>query len=137
MATIFPDVEKLLVLSIKSGLQASSAAVASNVTVATVKPSPSTSPYPAKIVIVRSDGGTQKERGITRVERVGVNVYAKTYAQASDLARLVESIVRAASGADIKLVETVLSPTRAAEPSTDTQEQRYMSFSIVTQATDN
>lgn len=136
MATIFPDVEKLLVAAIKAGLTASTHSAASGVTVATLKPAPTTSPYPAKVVTVRSDGGSQKVRGLTRTERVGVNVYAKTYASASDLAALVESIVRDATGESIKLVETVLSPTRAVEGSTDTSEQRYMTFSVVTKASD-
>lgn len=136
MATIFPDVEKLLVAAVKAGLAASSATVSSGVTVATVKPSPTSGAYPAKVVTIRSDGGAQKVRGLTRTERVGVNVYAKTYANASELARVVESVIRDSVGADIKAVETVLSPTRAAEGSTDTSEQRYMSFSVVTKASD-
>lgn len=136
MATIFPDVEKLLVAAIKSGLTASSAPVSNNVTVATVKPASNLSPYPSKIVTVRGDGGAIKVRDLTRTERIGVNVYATTYANASDLARLVESIVRASAGNEIKHVETVLSPARVAESSTDTSEQRYMTFSVVIKATD-
>lgn len=129
MGTIFPDVEKVLVAYLNQ--------VLSGVTVATVKPAAGTSPYPSKIVTVRSDGGSQRERGITRSELIGVNVYAKTYAGASDLARLVESNIRDAAGVGgIKLVETQLSPTRVVDPSTDTSHQRYMTFSIVTKASD-
>ena len=129
MGTIFPDVEKELVGYLKPLL--------SGVTVATVKPAAGTSPYPSKIVVVRADGGSQVERGITRSELVGVNVYAKTYADASDLARDVDALLRDAAGwGDVKRVDTMLSPTRVADPSTDTSHQRYMTFSVVTKASD-
>lgn len=129
MGTIFPDVEKALVAFLKPLL--------SGVTVATVKPAAGTSPYPGKVVTVRADGGSQLERGITRSELVGVNVYATSYADASDLARLVEAHVRNAAGVGgIKRVETELSPTRVVDPSTDSSHQRYMTFSVVTKATD-
>lgn len=134
MATMFPDVEKLIVSRLKSSLSASTFPYASNVFVATKKPAPDVSPYPARIVMVRADGGGQRVRGITKTERLGVNVFAGTYADASDLARLVESLMRTYNWGDIKLVETVMSPVRVDNEATE--EQRYMSFELVVKASD-
>lgn len=134
MATVFPDVEKLLVAIINDGLSASSDPVASGVTVSVKKPDADTSPYPSKIVTVRSDGGNQMMRDITRMERIGVNVWANEYADASSLAGLVDAILRQGASGSVKLVESVLSPTRIANEGT--QEQRYMTFEVVVKAHD-
>jgi hypothetical protein len=136
MATIFPDAEKLFISAIKSGLTASSNSVASNVTVSTIKPAADVNPYPQKIVVVRADGGSTLERDLTRLERLGINVYATTYSNASELARLVESIVRSVRPAGVKLVETSMSPTRVDTASTTAPEQRYMTFEITLKASD-
>jgi hypothetical protein len=137
MATIFPDIEKLFVSAIKSGLQASSSSVSSGVTVATIKPAADVNPYPSKIVTVRSDGGATLERDLTRQEMLGVNVYASTYANASELARIVESIVRSARPSGVKLVETSMSPTRVDTASTTAPEHRYMTFEVTLKASDS
>jgi hypothetical protein len=134
MATIFPDVEKLIVARLKSALSASSLPYASNVFVATKKPAPDVSPYPARIVTVRADGGMQRVRGITKTERVGLNVYADTYSDASTLALFVESLMRTFNWGDVKLVETVMSPVRVDNEAV--QEQRYMTFELVVKASD-
>ena len=136
MATIFPDVEKLFVAAIKTALQASTSPVASNVTVATIKPAADVSPYPAKIVTIRNDGGATVERDITRSDRLGVNVFADTYANASELARLVESIVRNARPNGVKFVNTSMSPIRVDTDSTTAPEQRYMTFEVTVKAAD-
>lgn len=132
MATIFPDVEKLLVARLKSNFQSSSEPFASNVTVATKKPAAEVSPYPARIVTVRTDGGLGLERGLTKTERIGVNVYAATYADANDLARLVEAWMRTFTSGDIKRVETTMSPVRV--DNNAKEEQRYMTFELVVKA---
>ena len=134
MATIFPDVEVLLISRLKSTRDASSEPVWEDVFVGTIKPHTSTTTYPEKLVIVRSDGGTTRERGLVRTERVGISVYAADYASASHLARLVESSMRTYNYGDIKLVETILSPTRVEEKSTDTDEKRYITFEVTTKA---
>ncbi len=134
MATIFPDVEVLLISRLKSSRDASTDPVWAEVFVGTIKPHTSTSSYPEKLVIVRSDGGTTRERGLVRTERVGISVYAADYASASHLARLVESSMRTYNYGDIKLVETILSPTRVEEKSTDTDEKRYITFEVTTKA---
>lgn len=132
MATIFPDVEKLLVSRLKDALSASSKSYASGVTVATKKPSASVSPYPERIVTVRADGGAAIERGLTKAERIGVNVFAKTYSDASSLALLVEAYMREFNWGDIKLVETTMSPVRV--DNDGVEEQRYMTFQMVVKA---
>lgn len=134
MATIFPDVEVLLVDRLKDTRDASTDPLWSGVRIATIKPHANTSPYPSKLVIVRCDGGTTRERGLVRTERVGISVYAADYASASNLARLVESSMRTYNYGDIKLVETILSPTRVEEKSTDTDEKRYITFEVTTKA---
>lgn len=136
MATIFPDIEKLFVSAIKTQLQGSTNPVASNVTVATIKPAADVNPYPARIVTVRADGGSLIERDLTRLERLGVNVYAATYADASELARLVESIVRTVRPNGVKLVETSMSPIRVDTASTTAPEHRYMTFEVTVKASD-
>ena len=132
MATIFPDVEKLLVARLKSSLSTSGQSYASNVTVATKKPGAEVTPYPARIVTVRADGGTSIERGLTKSERVGVNVYAANYSDASSLALLVEALMRTFNWGDIKLVNTSMSPVRV--DNDGKEEQRYMTFEIVVKA---
>lgn len=134
MTTIFPDVEKLIVARLKSALSISTAAYASNVYIATKKPAPDVSPYPNRIVTVRSDGGMPVVRGITRTERIGINVFASTYADASDLARLIEALMRTFNWGDIKLVETSMFPVRVDNQAKE--EQRYMTFELVVKASD-
>lgn len=134
MATIFPDIEPVLVTCISSGLQSRLENVTNNVTVSVKKPDGKTLPYPERIVTVRSDGGAPAERDIVKRERIGVNVYAKTYKDASDLARIVDSILRSFSGSGIKLVQSVLSPV--AVPNDGSEEQRYSTYEVVVVATD-
>ncbi len=132
MSTIFPDVEKLIVARLSSALSAMSGALTTGVVVATVKPAAGVKPYPAKIVTVRADGGTQLVRGLTKSERVGVNVYANTYANASGLALIVESLMRSGVWGDIKFVQTTMSPVRV--DNDGPQEQRYITFEVVVKA---
>jgi hypothetical protein len=132
MATIFPDVEKLVVARLTSSLSAMSGAMTSGVVVATVKPAAGVKPYPTKIVTVRSDGGSMMVRGLTKAERLGVNVWANTYANASGLALVVEALMRAMPWGDIKLVETITSPIRV--DNEGPQEQRYMIFEVFVKA---
>lgn len=134
MATLFPDVEKLIVSRLKSALNGAVPAYATGVTVATKKPAPDVTPYPARIVTVRADGGVQRVRGITKTERVGVNVYADNYADASSLALYVDAVIRTFNTGEIKLVETTLSPVRV--DNDGAEEQRYMTFELVVKATD-
>lgn len=128
MATIFPDIETIVVGYLNTELD-------SAVWVATKKPAPDVTPYPSKIVTVRGDGGSEIEPNLTRTETVGINVFASTYADASDLARQVESLMRTATVSGIKHVSTTRSPIRIDTESS--QEQRYAVFACVVKATDN
>lgn len=131
MATIFPDVEPQLITLISDALNALDL---TDVVVSVKKPDPQTSPYPDSIITVRSDGGNMLERDIVRTERVGVNVWANTYYDASSLANIVEAVLRDSRTESIKLIETMLSPVRVANDGP--QEQRYMTFQLVVKATD-
>jgi hypothetical protein len=130
-AVIFPDVEKVLVADIKTKLTARSESYTNGVTVATIKPAPDVSPYPSKIVVIRSDGGPELDH-VRKLERVSVLVYANTYADASNLARMVQALFRTTTGEDIKQVTAVLSPVRVDEEGP--QQARYMTFEIITKA---
>jgi hypothetical protein len=130
---IFPDVEKVLVAALKAELNSRSEPIAANVTVATIKPTPQQKPYPTKIIVVRSDGGTHLDH-VRRMERLGLSIFADTYAEASELARLVEALVRMLTSDEIKLIDVVLSPIRIDEASL--QEHRYMTLQIITKGTD-
>lgn len=130
-AVIFPDVEKVLVADIKTKLTARSESYTNGVTVATIKPAPDVSPYPSKIVVIRSDGGPELDH-VRKLERVSVSVYANTYADASNLARMVQALFRTTTGEDIKQVTAVLSPVRVDEEGP--QQARYMTFEIITKA---
>ena len=134
MPTIFPDIEPILLTGISNGLEAHSESVANNVFVSVKKPDPGNTPYPEKIVTVRSDGGAPAHRDLVRRERIGVNVYAKTYKDASDLARIVDSILRSFSGSGVKLVQSVMSPVAVAN--NGSEEQRYATYEVVVTATD-
>jgi hypothetical protein len=130
---IFPDVEKILVAALKTAIEAREESYAQNVHISTIKPAPDVNPYPSRIVTIRSDGGPLKT-DVSKLERIGVNVYATTYADASDLSRLVEAIFRSLTGEYIKLVEIILSPVRVDEMSTE--EVRYMTLELVVKGTD-
>jgi hypothetical protein len=135
MTTIFPDIEKLMVARINAGLAASTDPVADNVLVSVSKPSADETPYPSKIITVRSDGGAELARNLTRSEMIGVNVWATTFNDATTLARITESFIRHSASGEIKLVETTMSPVRV--DNDGPQEQRYMTFRITTKASDN
>lgn len=126
MPTVFNDIEPTLVAYL--------AAEFPDAVVSVKKPDPSTTPYPPYIITVRSDGGSDNQRGITRTERIGVNVWADDYADASTLAVAVDSALRACTAGAIKLCETMMSPVRV--PNDGPQEQRYMTYQLVVKATD-
>jgi hypothetical protein len=126
---IFPDVEKVLVAGIKAALSQRTETYAQNVLVATRKPAPDFTPYPAKIVTIRSDGGPQLD-DVRKQERLGIHVWADTYSDASDLARLLEALLKQMTGEEIKLVEIALSPVRVDEEGP--QECRFMTIQVIT-----
>jgi len=130
---IFPDVEKVLVAGIKNALSTRTESYAQNVVVATKKPAPDVKPYPSRIITIRSDGGPQLD-DVRRQERLAIHVWANTYSDASDLARLTEALVKQMTGESIKLVDVVLSPVRLDEAGT--QECRFMNIQVIAKGID-
>lgn len=122
-SVIFPDVEKILTVALKNELDNRTEVYTADVHVSTIKPGPDVKPYPRRIVTIRSDGG-QKLDWVRKLERVGINVYADTYADASDLAHLIEALSVSLTGNEIKLSRVALSPTRVNEEGP--QQSRYL-----------
>lgn len=127
-AVIFPDVEKVLVAAIKAELLTRAEPYAQSVRVATIKPAADVKPYPSRIVVIRSDGGPKID-WVRKLERIGITVWADTYSDASDLARLIEALSVTLTGDKIKLSRVVLSPTRVNEAGP--QEARYMTLELI------
>ena len=128
-AVIFPDVEKVLVAAISAELETRSESYAQNVYVATKKPSADKNPYPSRIITIRSDGGPKLD-WVRKAERIGITIWADTYADASDLARLIEALAVTLTNDSIKLSQVILSPIRIDEAGT--QECRYMTLELIT-----
>jgi hypothetical protein len=135
MTTLFPDLELLFVAKLKEAFATSPHPVTTGVHVSTKKPPPDVTPYPTKIVTIRSDGGPDLERNIVKEEALGVNVYTLDYAEANTLALITNALMRSISGDGIQLVESLLSPVRVDNPR-EQEEQRFMTFSVVSKATD-
>lgn len=129
MSVIFPDPEKSIVSGLVALLDGRAEPIASEVYVATKMPPASLLPYPSKIVTVRSDGGPKLDE-VRQFIRIGINIYADTYADASELAYFVDALGEELCGEEIKMVRTVLSPTRVPEDSE--QEHRYLTWEIIT-----
>lgn len=111
-AVIFSDVEAWAVEFLDDALTASSEDFAEGVTVSNRAPSP----LPARLVTVRDDGGQRFE--VTKVAALVVNMWAATEEDASDLARLVVSLLEQAPG-DGPIVghDATLGPARVPEES--------------------
>ena len=131
-AVIYPDLEKVLVEKLTELLGAREEPVAQDVKVSTIKPSPDVTPYPGKTVVIRSDGGAELDH-VRRLDRVGINIWAPTYAEASDLARLVTALLADTTGEAIKNVRITLHPIRVAEAGPE--EHRYLTAEFVVKAT--
>lgn len=128
-AVIFPDIEKVLVAAIQAELDDRAESYAQDVVVATKKPAADISPYPSRIVTIRSDGGPKLD-WVRKSERVGITIWADTYSDASNLARLIEALSITMTGEHIKLMQVILSPIRIDEPGP--QECRYLTLELIT-----
>jgi hypothetical protein len=129
LSVIFHDVEKTIVNGLTSLLESRTEPIAADVFVATKKPSASLVPYPSKMVIIRSDGGPKADY-VRQILRIGVNVWAETYAEANELSYLVDALGEELRGEVIKMVSTTLAPTRVPEDSEE--EHRYLTWEVVT-----
>lgn len=85
---LFPDVEAHLISTIRAALLARTEPVTANVWVGNVLPKPA----PERAVLVRDDGGPHLG-DVRGVARLGVNVWAGSHEDVSDLANLVSAIV--------------------------------------------
>jgi hypothetical protein len=129
---IFPDVEKVLVAGLKAALKERKELCTHGVEISTIKPAPDKKPYPKRIIVIRGDGGPELD-DVRKIERVGVNIWADNYADASDLARITEALMKQLTGAEIKKVEIILSPVRVDEEGP--QEHRYLTLEVTTKGT--
>ena len=128
-AVIFPDVEKVLVAAVKAELETRTESYAQNVHVSTIKPAADITPYPSRIIVIRGDGGPKLD-WVRKSERVGITIWANSYSDASDLARLIEALSVTMTGEFIKLTQVILSPVRVDEAGP--QECRYMTLELIT-----
>ena len=89
---LWPDVEAWAVNYLRTALAARTEPYASGVQVRTDVGKA----MPARLVTVRDDGGTRGD--VTRSSGIGVNVWAATDEDCSDLARLVCALLEASAG---------------------------------------
>lgn len=112
-AVIFPDVEEWAVDYLTAALADREESVAEGVTVDNRVPET----MPARLVTVRDDGGPRGQ--VTRISSIGVNVWAASPADCSDLIRLVVALLEQAPGDDaIVGHDSTSGPLRFAEEST-------------------
>lgn len=126
MAVIFPDIEQTLVAYFNTAL------TGQNVRVAT-KHSPAGQTTPAKQLVITVSYGSETDARVTKDATATLEVYADTYADASSLGLLVESLVRGCVGAQIKRAEVRLGPVRTTEDSS--QEKRSLDVALVVKGT--
>lgn len=128
---VFSDVEAWTVATLRAALAARSEAYAAGVTVSNRIPGPD-EPWPMPFVWVRRDGGPRVDV-VREVARLGVNVYAGTEEDATDLANLVRALLWAAPDGDpVCLVAETSGPS----PVPDTNPRRYMTFELTARGTD-
>lgn len=131
-AVIFPDAEKVLVRDLSAALAARVEPIAADVWVSTIKPAADQNPYPSKIVTIRNDGGPQLDH-VRKLVRIGLTIWADTYQDASELAQLVEALVKQLTGTEIKFVKITMAAVRVDEAGP--QEARYMTFEVILKGT--
>jgi hypothetical protein len=129
---IFPDIEKVLVADLKAALLDREESYAQNVYVSTIKPAVDKKPYPSRIITFRNDGGPRLDH-VRKLERIGVNIWCDTYADANALTRLVEALLEDLTGEEIKMVNITLSGVRVNEEGP--QEHRYITLELITKGT--
>jgi hypothetical protein len=123
MAVIFPDIEPILV----SHLQTELASYGYEDTYVATKKAQPDDPQETQVIITASYGQTNDF--VLRNASAVIDVYADSYAGASELGLLVATIVLGVPGDDIKKAEVVLGPVRQADEAP--QEKRSMSVDFV------
>jgi hypothetical protein len=113
----FPDAELWATAYVRGALAARAESYASGVTVGTTVPTT----IPARLVTVRRDGGPRVNMR-QEVARLGVNVWAATEQDVTDLTRLVRALFSAAVGnGSVRKVTELSGPS----PIADTKPRRY------------
>lgn len=124
---LFPDVELWCAGWLRSALAGRTEPYAQNVYVGNTVPSPRRD----RMVTFRRDGGPRLDQ-VRELARVGVNVWATSERDATDLARLVAALLWAApDGAPVLRAQQVSGPS----PVPDEQPRRFMSFELTVRGT--
>lgn len=125
---VFPDVELVLTAYLRGALAGRPESYAQDVYVSNRVPNPRR----PRMVVVRRDGGAGS--GFRDVARVSFRVWAQNERAATDLARLVAALLRAAPDGDpIVRVSSQSGPTPVADESE--QPLRYVVMDVHTRAT--
>ena len=120
---IFDDTELFLCTWLRGKLDARPEAYTTGVVVSNKVPTT----LPARLVAVRRDGGP-KINPLTEAARIGVNVWAATEADVTDLARLTRAILSGAGGqGPVKKVTETTGPS----PIPDVVPRRYFTVELL------
>jgi hypothetical protein len=127
MATIFPDVEAILVEYFSDALEARLEDFTEDVFVSTKKAQLNDAEPARQLVITGAYG---RELDVIRKQAtITLDIFAETYEDATDLANMVAALSKGATGKYIKFVEVVLGPVRNIEQSP--AELRSISLDII------
>ena len=107
---IFPDIEVTVVSYLKSAL---ATAGQGSVRVATKHSQPDQALPVEQVVVIAAYNF--EDPFVMKLATVTLEVYANTYARANALGLLVESLIRGATGEQIKKVEVRLGPVRTSD----------------------
>ena len=125
---LFPDVELVITTYLRQALNARWEPYIFGVKVGTTVPKH----RPVRLVTVRRDGGPRLDH-VREAARVGVNVWAGTEQDASDLAALIRALMWAApDGAPICRVVELSGPS----PVADVVPRRYLTFELIVRGAD-
>ena len=127
MATIYPDVEAILVEYLSEALEGRSETFTDDVWVSTNKLQ-SNAPEPDRQVIVTGSYG--RELDVIRKEAIiTLDIYTKDYEEANNLANMVAALMDGCTGSNIKYTEVTLGPVRIIEESLS--EKRSISVDLI------
>lgn len=129
MAVIFPDIEATLVSYLKTALATKGE---SAVRVATKRAQPDETQPTKEVVVIAAYNDEQDY--VLKNATVTLEVYAQDDITCTNLALLVEALIRGCTGAQIKRAEVRLGPVRISE--NGPYEKRALDVALVVKATD-
>lgn len=132
MSVIFPDIEKIIIAYLNTRFASIGSELSTGVRVAVSK-TPPDEVQPSKEIVITA-AYANEVNFVTKNASVTIEVYASDYSVASDLALLVEAVIRDVVGDHVKAAEVSIGPTRIIEKGT--QEKRYLDVSLVVKGTD-